>query len=94
MDPLCISLVHQYLDSTNSTLADQFKKKYQPQKTNVELKEVLSKWKDEQLVRGLIYQHLKIVAPSLAVEFRDRYSCSLEDEPRHLIKELQNRGFT
>ena len=94
MDPLCISLVHQYLESTNSALADQFKMKYLPQKTNVEVKEVLSKWKEEQLMKGLIYQHLKIVAPSLAVEFRNRYSCSLEDEPRHLIEELQNRGST
>ena len=64
MDALCISLVHQYLESTNSALADQFKRKYLTQKTNVELKEVLSKWKEEQLVRGLIYQHLKIVASS------------------------------
>ena len=57
MDPLCISLVHQYLDSTKSALADQFKNKYQPKRTNVKLKKVLSKWKDEQLVRGFIYQH-------------------------------------
>ena len=28
MDPLCISLVHQYLESTNSTVAEQFKSKY------------------------------------------------------------------
>ena len=42
-------------------------------------------------MRGLIHQHLKIVAPSLAVEFQDRYSCSLEDEPKHLIKELQKQ---
>ena len=43
MDPLCISMVHQYLNSTNSALADEFKAKYRPQRTNVELKEVLSK---------------------------------------------------
>ena len=47
MDPLCISLVHQFLESTNSALADQFKMKYLPQKTNVEVKEVLSKWKED-----------------------------------------------
>ena len=67
MDPLCISLVQQYLDSTNSALADQFKNKYQPQKTNVQLKEVLSKWNEEQLVKSFIYQHLTTVTPSLAL---------------------------
>ena len=90
-DPLCISLVHQYLASTNSALADQFKNKYQPQKTNVELKEVLSKWKEEQLVRGLIYQHLKTVAPTLAVEFRNTHFCSLESVPQHLIRDFQEQ---
>ena len=91
MDALCISLVHQYLDNTKSALADQFKYEYQPQKTNVELKEVLSKWKEEQLVRGLIYQHLKTVAPSLAGEFRDRHWCSLEPAPKRLLEELQKK---
>ena len=52
MESLCISLVYQFLESTNSALADQFKNKYQPRKTKIELKEVLSKWKEEQLVRG------------------------------------------
>ena len=32
IDPLCISLVHQYLNISNSSLADQFKDKYQLQK--------------------------------------------------------------
>ena len=89
MDPLCISLVHQYLKSTNSSLADQFKEKYRPQKTNVELKEVLSKWKEEQLVKGLVYQHLKIVAPSLAIEFRERHWSSLETVPKHLVGDIE-----
>ena len=89
MDLLCISLVHQFLESTNSALADQFKNKYQPQKTNVELKEVLSKWKEEQLTRGLIYQHLNLVAPSLAADFRDRHWCSLEPSPDRLMGEIQ-----
>ena len=89
MDPLCISLVDQYLESTNSALADQFKNKYQPQKTNVELKNVLSKWKEEQLVRGLVYQHLKTIAPSLAVEFQERHWCSLETTPKHLVGDIQ-----
>ena len=91
MDPLCISLVHQYLNGSNSALADQFKDEYQPQKSNVQVKEVLSKWKEEQLVRGLIYQHLRTVAPSLAVEFRDTHWCSLEPTPKHLEGEIQKR---
>ena len=40
MDPLCTSLVHQYLKSTNSALTDQFKTKYQPTETNVRLFQV------------------------------------------------------
>ena len=91
MDSLCISLVHQYLESTKSALADQFKNKYQPQETNVEVKEVLTKWKEEQLVRGLIYQHLKTVTPSLAVEFRNRHCCSREPSPMHLMGEIQEQ---
>jgi len=54
----------------------------------VQLKEVLSKWKEEQLARDLIYQHLKTVAPSLADEFRDRHWCSLETAPKHLMGEI------
>ena len=91
MDPLCISLVQQYLDITNSALADQFKIKYQPKKTNVQLKEVLSKWNEEQLVRGLIHKHLEVVAPSLAVEFRERHCCSLELTTRGLSGEIQKK---
>ena len=91
MDPLCISLVHQYLDSTNSALADQFKDKYDPHKTNLKLEEVLSKWKEGQMVRGLIYQHLKTVAPFLAVQFRDRHDLSVETVPKHLIGDIQKK---
>ena len=91
MDPLCISLVHQYLDSTNSALADQFKDKYQPQKSNVQVKEVLSKWKEEQLVRGLIFEHLKTLAPSLAVEFRERHRFSVETAPKYLVGDIQKK---
>ena len=94
MDPMCISLVHQYLDSTNSSLANQFKNKYQPKKTNVQLREVLSKWKEEQLVRGLIYQYLTTVDPSLALEFWNRHRCSLDTAPQHLIGEIQKKLAT
>ena len=91
MDPLCISLVQQYLDSTNSALADQFRVKYQPHQTNMELKGVLSKWNEEQLARGLIYQHLKTVTPSLAAEFWNKHSFSLEATHKHLIVDIQKK---
>ena len=91
MDALCISLVHQYLESTNSALADEFKNRYQPQKTNVKVKRVLSEWKEEQLVRGLVYQHLKAVAPCLAVQFRDRHSFSVETAPTHQIRDIEQK---
>ena len=85
MDPLCISLVQEYLGSTKSDLADQFKNKYQPKSGNVTLKEVVSKWKEEQLARGLVYQHLRKVAPSLALEFSKSYPCSSDEVPKQLI---------
>ena len=78
MDPLCTSLVHQYLESTNSALTDQFKTKYQPTETNLRLKEVLVKCNIEQLARNIVYQHLRTVAPYLALEFRDTHYCSRE----------------
>ena len=86
MDPLCVSLVHQYLESTKSALADQFKASYQPKKTSVNLKEVLSKWSEEQLARNIVYQHLRSVAPSLALEFKEAQCCSLENVPKQLLK--------
>jgi len=86
MEPLCVSLVYQYLISTNSTLTDQFKTSYQPKKTNVNLKEVLSKWNEEQMARSIVYQHLKMIAPPLAREFRDAQCCSLGNVPKQLLK--------
>ena len=86
MDPLCISLVHQHLVSTKSALADQFKTKYQPEEPNVKLEKVVSKWNEEQLARNIVYQHLRTVAPSLAIEFKNTYFCSLEMVPEQLLK--------
>ena len=65
MNPLCVSLVYQYLKSTSSSLAEEFKHKYQPLETDVELREVLSKWREVELVRILVYNHLKTAAPNL-----------------------------
>jgi len=80
MDPLCVSLVHQYLASTKSNLVDEFKSKHQPTKTNLTLEEVVSKWKEEQLARGLVYQHLKRVTPALAEEFANQFFSMSDSE--------------
>jgi len=95
MDPLCVSLVYKYLQETNSALLDQFKVKYRPQKTDVVLTEVLNKWREEQMVRGLVYQHLKDVAPLLAKEFRDTQTSPFKlelfggnCEPREMIENV------
>ena len=40
MDPLCASLVDQYLQITNSAVAGEFRGKYRPQETSVVLNEV------------------------------------------------------
>ena len=73
MGPMCVSLIQQYLDNTNSSLADPFKHKYQPLKSNVKWDEVLSKWREEQLARSLVYQHMKTVSPTLAGEFKAKF---------------------
>ena len=71
---MCVSLVDQYLQITNSAVAGEFRGKYRPQETSVVLNEVLSKWKEEELARGLVYQHLKQQAPLLATEFKGKYN--------------------
>jgi len=73
MDPMCLSLVQQFLDDTNSSLADQFRHKYESRKTNVEYKEVLLKWKADQLTRSLVHNYLKTVSPALTNEFKVKY---------------------
>ena len=82
MDPLCVSLVYQYLKSSSS-LADEFKHKYQPLETDVELREVLSKWREEELARIFVYNHLKTAAPNLVEEFRVKY------QPREVDVQLK-----
>ena len=90
MDPVCISLVHQFLKNSSSALADQFKTKHQPEETNVMLSEVISKWNEEQLGRAVVHQHLKKVAPYLALEFKDRHSCFMESIPQQLVHMLES----
>ena len=91
MDPLSVSLVHQYLRTNNPALAEDFKATYKPKKISVDLKEVLSNWDENQLARGVVYKHLEKVAPPLAYEF----SCGriiLKDVPEELIV-LIKQGF-
>ena len=91
MNPLCVSLVHQYLASTKSNLADEFKSKYQPEKTNLTLEEVVSKWKEEQLARGLVFQHLKRVTPALVQEFVQSYHISSTDDAKEVIEVIEQQ---
>ena len=89
MDPLCVSLVHQYLASTKSNLADEFKSKYHPQKTNLTLEEVVAKWREEQLARGLVHQHMKRMTPALAEEFVQSYHVSSTDDIKGLVEVIE-----
>ena len=73
MDPMCLSMVQQFLDNTNSSLADQFRQKYESRKTNVRYEKVLLKWKAEQLTQSLVHEYLKTVSPALANEFKVKY---------------------
>jgi len=93
MDPLCVSLVYKYLQETNSALLGHFKVKYRPRKTDVALNEVLNKWREEQMVRGLVYQHLRDVAPILAREFMDTNTSPFKVEllggdPKEMIQKV------
>ena len=73
MDPMCLSLVHQFLDNTSSSLADQFRHKYESRKTNVKYEEVLLKWRVDQLTQSLVHKYLKTVSPALANKFKVKY---------------------
>ena len=94
MDPLCVSLVHQFLENTNSALVDQFMARHKPKETSVKLEAVLSKWNEEQMARSVVYQHLKTVAPSLAFEFRINRICPLKDVPEHLVESIKKSQQT
>ena len=59
------------MDSIKYPQADQFK--YEPMRTNVMGHKVMSMWKEEQLARSLVYQHLKTISPPLACEFKVKY---------------------
>ena len=82
-DPLCLYLVYQHLLSRCPSLAAEFISKHSPPKVDTSVEQVLMKWEETQLVRGLVLQHLERVSPSLAVEFRHKYSC--RDEVPELL---------
>jgi len=89
MDPLLLSLVHQFLESTKSNLTDEFKARYQPAESDMTLKKVVSKWKEEQLARGLVYQHLKKSPPLLALEFAKSYQYLQGDTSKRLMELIE-----
>ena len=94
MDPLCVSLVHQFLENTNSALVDQFKARHKPKETSVKLEEVLSKWNEEQMARSIVHQHLKRVSPSLALEFGINQIYPLNDVPEQLVESITKSHLT
>ena len=68
-DPLCSSLVHQYLQARHPSLATEFSSTHNPPQCVFPLQDVLRKWEEIQLVRSLVQQHLEKVAPSLVQDF-------------------------
>ena len=49
----------------------------------------MAKWKEELMINGLVYQHLRTVAPDLATEFKvNHYCCYFEEvpEPQALLQ--------
>ena len=83
-DACCISLVYQYLSTHYASLGRLFKAKFKPLKTDARLEDLLLKWFEEQLLKGLVLKHLKIVAPVLALEFKKYHSNVHEDVPGEL----------
>ena len=89
MDSLSVSLVNQYLSSTNLSVAEEFKSRYQPGKAEVTWMDVVFKWKEEQLLKGLVCRHLKQVAPNLALEFSQSHSPTFVDVPETLLEFIE-----
>ena len=89
VDQVTQSLVHEYLKTASPVLANEFKVRYQPDKTELKLAEVIFKWKEEQLARGVVFNHLRTVAPSLAVEFEIKHKLSVKLIPNQLTELIQ-----
>ena len=86
MDSLCVSLVQQHLDSIGSTLSDLFRTKYQPEKTDVTMEEVLIKWQDDFQLKNVAGYHSSPLAmpASLLCCLCNDPCCSVEDLRNHL----------
>ena len=52
----------------------------------MDFEEVLFKWKEDQLVKGLVFKHLVMVAPSVAVEFQNKHVISVNIVPKKLVR--------
>ena len=68
-NPLCSSLVYQYLQARHPSLATEFSSTHNPPQPVVLLQDVLRKREETQLVSSLVQQHLEKVAPSLVQDF-------------------------
>ena len=75
-DPLCISLVHQYLLFSYPNLAQEFSAKNKPKMIEVGWEQVLSKWEETRLTKTLVHQYLQSVAPFLVDEISQKYGSS------------------
>ena len=86
MDPLCVSLVQQHLDSIGSTLSDLFRTKYQPEKTDMTMEEVVIKWQDDFQLKNVAGYHSSPLAmpASLLCCLCNDPCCSVEDLRNHL----------
>ena len=86
MDSLCVSLVQQHLDSIGSTLSDLFRTKYQPEKTDMTMEEVVIKWQDDFQLKNVAGYHSSPLAmpASLLCCLCNDPCCSVEDLRNHL----------
>ena len=60
-DPVCKSVIFQYLCHTGSSLAEEFKFNYKPDKNmEVNLEKLLRDWREEkEEIKMIIYQYLR-----------------------------------
>ena len=75
-DPVCMSVIYQYLRHTGSSLIKEFELKYKPDKNmEVDLEKLLGDWREEEEeIKMIIYKYLrKTSSPALAEEFRNTH---------------------
>jgi len=49
---------------------------------------VVVKWKEEQMINSLVYQHMKAVAPDLAIKFNSTHNCFYYKDIPHRFVQL------